>query len=581
MRLPALLPGALPRGLPLHLAATGRAYHAGRHKFVDRVRLEAIGGAGGKGIISFESIDNIKRRPIGGHGGVGGDVIIEASRSVRDLNFQTFVIRGHDGTPATGKGNNGKAGRPKRIMVPVGTVVKEVQRVFDYGGAGGPGEDDYAYVPADVLDEMAAGSSSAASASDGDDGSDSDDAVTPLRRALANGSDSDGASEYDDDDAVASGRGRGRGRLGGAAGGGRGRRGRGGGAAVDGSDDSDEPLDDSDGDDSDGGGWQVVGASPNVPPPLPPTRAQQHQQQQGRRASDGESAPPSAAAATGSGQRKVNKAGIPYTEGLTALADLDAHGQRFVAARGGQPGVGNKGSQLNYAEQVRGAASAHTRGCSGQVRALELELKSIADVGLVGFPNAGKSSLLGAVSKAKPKVAAYPFTTLHPTVGVMHFRDGHSLTCADIPGLIEGAHLDRGLGHEFLRHIERTRILVYVIDAAGASGGGGSGDPAADLRALQHELRMYDPDLPRRPSIVVAHKADLPRARDGAARLRAATSLPVLEASSLTRGGVGAVVDALRWLLDASERQAAAQAAAVLQAVTHDAAATAAARTRS
>jgi len=146
-------------------------------------------------------------------------------------------------------------------------------------------------------------------------------------------------------------------------------------------------------------------------------------------------------------------------------------------------------------------------------------------------------------------------------VGVVNFGDGGALTVADIPGLIEGAHLDRGLGHEFLRHIERTRVLLYVIDACGD--GGGSGDPAADLRALQHELRMYDGALPRRPSLVVANKCDLPRGREGAARLRRATSLPVLEASALTRDGVAGVANALRWLLDAQARMGAAAAAAV------------------
>jgi len=212
---------------------------------------------------------------------------------------------------------------------------------------------------------------------------------------------------------------------------------------------------------------------------------------------------------------------------------------------------------------VRGAASAHIAGARGESRTLALELKSIADVGLVGFPNAGKSSFLGAATRAKPKVADYPFTTLHPSVGVLHYADAFTLTIADIPGLIEGASEDRGLGHEFLRHIERCAVLLYVVDAVG--GGGGSGDPAADLRALQHELRQYDPGLPRRPSIVVANKCDCPGGREAAARLRTATTLPVIAASALTREGLGDVVGALRWLVQAHTRLAKEEADALLR----------------
>jgi GTP-binding protein len=146
-------------------------------------------------------------------------------------------------------------------------------------------------------------------------------------------------------------------------------------------------------------------------------------------------------------------------------------------------------------------------------------------------------------------VAAYPFTTLHPNVGVIHFGDGHTITVADIPGLIEGAHEDRGLGHQFLRHIERTRVLAYVVDVAAGS------DPVADLRTLQAELRAYDPSMPLRPSLVVANKMDLPAAAAGAARLRAATSLPVICVSAMHATGVGVVIDSLRFLLDAADRE--------------------------
>lgn len=151
------------------------------------------------------------------------------------------------------------------------------------------------------------------------------------------------------------------------------------------------------------------------------------------------------------------------------------------------------------------------------------------------------------VSQARPRIAEYPFTTLHPHVGTVAFKDSESITVADIPGLIEGAHEDRGLGHEFLRHIERTRVLAYVIDTSAANA-----DPVGDLASLQSELRLYDPVLPLRPSIVIANKGDLPGAAAGAAKLRASTPLPVLEVSAMQRQGVGAVVEAMRWLIDAA-----------------------------
>jgi GTP-binding protein len=167
---------------------------------------------------------------------------------------------------------------------------------------------------------------------------------------------------------------------------------------------------------------------------------------------------------------------------------------------------------------------------------------------LVGFPNAGKSSLLGAVSRAKPRVADYPFTTLRPHVGVVHFRDGGSFTVADIPGLVEGAADDAGLGHAFLRHIERTAALLFVVDASGK-------DPVGDLRALREELARYSALLPARPSLVVANKMDLGlRAEAGLAALRAATALPVAPLSALTREGLAGLLQGLRWVVEAAGR---------------------------
>ena len=153
-------------------------------------------------------------------------------------------------------------------------------------------------------------------------------------------------------------------------------------------------------------------------------------------------------------------------------------------------------------------------------------------------------------SQARPKIAEYPFTTLHPHVGVCHFKDSFSLTVADIPGLIEGAHLDRGLGHEFLRHIERTKCLAYVIDVSGANK-----DPIGDLKALVNELMLYDPLLAAKPALVIANKMDAKGALEGVKKLRSASVLPVIEVSAKEKIGVGQAVDALRFVLEARQRE--------------------------
>ena len=183
------------------------------------------------------------------------------------------------------------------------------------------------------------------------------------------------------------------------------------------------------------------------------------------------------------------------------LEDLAEPGQRFVLCRGGAGGKGNthfKSSRNRVPRQF-------TEGEPGEEGDFLLELRMIADVGLVGYPNAGKSTLLGQLSAAHPKVAPYPFTTLNPIVGVVEFDDYRRLTVADIPGLIEGAHRNVGLGHDFLRHIVRCKLLVFVLDTAGSEGR----DPINDLQTLRRELDLYDPLLSRRPWVIVANKMDL------------------------------------------------------------------------
>lgn len=220
------------------------------------------------------------------------------------------------------------------------------------------------------------------------------------------------------------------------------------------------------------------------------------------------------------------------------VADLTQVGQRVVVASGGKGGRGN----ASFASSTRRAPRFAEYGTPGEKRRLRLELMVIADVGLVGYPNAGKSSLLAALSNSKPVIADYPFTTLSPNLGVVE-RDHERFTLADIPGIIEDAHLGKGLGLDFLRHISRTRLLAYVVDA--------SIDPAAALAALRRELREYDPALLDRPAVLVVNKLDLVDAEVVRLLEEDLTSagLPVFFVSATTGDGLGALKDAIFALL--------------------------------
>jgi GTPase len=201
-----------------------------------------------------------------------------------------------------------------------------------------------------------------------------------------------------------------------------------------------------------------------------------------------------------SGQDLVIKVplGTRVYEGEQLVVDLTEPEQTFVVAEGGRGGLGN----AEFATPTNRAPRKATPGQPGVERQLMLELKLMADVGLVGLPNAGKSTLLSVLTAARPKIAPYPFTTLHPNLGVVRHTEYTGFVVADIPGLIEGASDGRGLGFDFLRHIERTRVLVYLLDAT-------TEDPKQDLKTLKAELKKWNPDLAKRPSIVVLSKSDL------------------------------------------------------------------------
>jgi GTP-binding protein len=225
---------------------------------------------------------------------------------------------------------------------------------------------------------------------------------------------------------------------------------------------------------------------------------------------------------------------------LELLADLETPGTEFLLCQGGRGGKGN----IHFKSSRNRAPRQYTEGTPGEEGWFFLELRMIADAGLVGYPNAGKSTLLGVLSAAHPKVAAYPFTTLHPMVGVMDFPGFRRATVADIPGLIEGAHRDVGLGHDFLRHIVRCRTLLLVVDAAGSEGR----DPVEDAKKIREELRLYDPLLARRPWALVANKMDLPGAEDHVPRLvQEFPGIPLIVISAQKQEGL----QELRKFLDA------------------------------
>ena len=182
------------------------------------------------------------------------------------------------------------------------------------------------------------------------------------------------------------------------------------------------------------------------------------------------------------------------------VADLTEHGQQFILCKGGRGGLGNR----NFATAARQTPRFAQPGEPGEEGDYLFELRIMAEVGLVGYPNAGKSTLLTAISKARPKIAPYPFTTLHPQIGIVEYEDWHRLTVCDVPGLIEGAHRNVGLGHAFLRHIERCKILVLLLDMAGTD----NRAPWDDYKQLLKELELYDPALLERPRLVVANKMD-------------------------------------------------------------------------
>src|SRR5216683_1945 len=226
------------------------------------------------------------------------------------------------------------------------------------------------------------------------------------------------------------------------------------------------------------------------------------------------------------------------------LADLHEDGRRWVVAKGGRGGLGN----MNFATSTLQAPRFAQPGTEGEEKRVKLELRLLADVGLVGFPNAGKSTLVSRLSRARPKIADYPFTTLQPHLGVVQYKGGRSFVLTDLPGLIEGAHAGAGLGHRFLKHMQRCRAIVHLVDAAAPGR-----DLVADFDAINRELELFDPALRRKAQVVAANKIDVPEARERArefAKKLKRRKIPVHLISGATGEGLEELLDAMVRALD-------------------------------
>lgn len=234
-------------------------------------------------------------------------------------------------------------------------------------------------------------------------------------------------------------------------------------------------------------------------------------------------------------------------EGL--LADLSQQGQKVLVAKGGRGGLGN----VHFATSRNQAPKTSTKGEPGEERRLTLDLKLIADVGIIGYPSVGKSTLLAAVSEAKPKIANYPFTTLEPALGVVEV-DMKTFVLAEIPGLVDGAHLGRGLGHEFLRHAERTKVLLHLID-------GSSPNIADNINNLNTELALYKPGMAQKPQLVVVNKVDLPEVQAQLPEIRQLFSSLGIKAffiSAITKQGLSELISEIIRMLDMVQEEVAA-----------------------
>jgi GTP-binding protein len=421
------------------------------YRFVDRTRVRVVGGDGGKGNMSMVRIGRKHhRRPDGGHGGRGGNVIIVADPEEQSLKWTSPHMRAEFGAHGSSQEMHGRSGNNLILRVPCGVIVR---RILNHD---------------DVWDPVHKMVHKVEQESEGDDMNevvDEQGVEYVFEMDLEDESEhveNDDSFDMDTTDFV--------------------------GLVAEGEQDEDQE------DEEDRGSRNALNLVAE------------------------EKSVSTDDAVAGDDMISSSIEFLPVEERQSiVLADLDKPGAYVVVARGGRGGKGN----CTYARKHGPIPDPvhllkRGKGKEGEISFLELELKLIADLGLVGFPNAGKSSLLAAMSRAMPEIAPYPFTTLHPLVGCIEYRDGFRVMAADVPGLIGGASEGRGRGHDFLRHLERTKALLYIVDAAGVDGR----DPMQDLLTLTDELSAYgDGDMLTRPALVVANKVDLLDAEESKAIL--------------------------------------------------------------
>lgn len=473
-------------------------------RMIDRFRIRAKGGDGGNGCTSIRRSRHDRRgRPDGGNGGRGGDVILECSPTMWDLSALQHHINAKRGGNGSSKNMIGTRGVDKVIQVPVGTVIHLVEGELPSAvEKSSSSKLDPWEIPGTVDIDSSEFSTQSISAdqnrskvetivkSSGRQACDGEESTTDRTRIFGLPTNSRTTCSIS--------------------------RGK-----IESDDDLSDWEEESCGQMEDQDGCDVMG-----------TECEDELEETEH---------------------------IEYN-----VAELTEQGQRIVVARGGEGGLGNQSMRKASKMMQKGTDSddevsddydhaSPSVGLPGSEAVLVLELKSIADVGLIGMPNAGKSTLLGALSKAKPVVGDYAFTTLRPNLGNVNYYD-FSLTVADIPGLIRGAHENRGLGHAFLRHIERTKVLAYVVDLAAALGDNKGIPPWEQLNDLILELEYYREGLSDRPSLVVANKVD----EDGAEEVyielkRRVSGVPVFPVSAVLEEGVPELKDGLRMLISGEQ----------------------------
>ena len=447
------------------------------YKFVDRARIRVAGGTGGNGSMSNQHMGRYKRRPDGGHGGDGGAVVLVADPNEQTLGMSMHHHAAEDGKPGGVRAMNGRTGKNKIVRVPCGVIVR---RVLDYDEYWDEEEKAVRKYELDDLDDE----DEQLGEGERFDRSNIDDGIlsSPLAASYGNTESYRDCSSVDDRDIFGD---------------------------EDGSYESEDES--SSLDNAFGDGDKDIDL-PDSEAHDDGTVKDEDLVNTGIKASDGMyhwRPDDYGSTSTSEEDEWVSSSAdiYNYEREKVVIADLDKPGSYVVLATGGRGGTGSIAyAKKQWTPGLMANAGERRVGKPGETAYLELELKLIADIGLVGFPNAGKSSLLASMSMARPEIAPYPFTTLHPLVGTIKYRDGFRVICADVPGLVDGAAEGRGRGHDFLRHLERTKSLLFIVDAAGVDGR----TPMDDLRILAEEISSYgDGDMMNRPSLLVANKMDL------------------------------------------------------------------------